>query len=491
MVRFGFGNFRKPVRAVRWNSPGLLAIFVSVFAFYFWTAQPEIRTPVERSFPYYTKLSEAFLAGRLSLLEEPAPQLSLLQDPYDPRQNEPFRMHDASLYKGKYYLYYGPAPALVLFVPFRILTGTDLPDRIGCLYLGFAAYVVSCLVLKLIVTTFFPNTSNARFYFCAVLLAFLNTLPFQLRNPYFYQIAICGGQLFLFAGLYFLFAALLLPRWATTLKLLIGGILLGTAAASRPSLVFAGAAILLFLIFPAEDKWRRAVIFGLGFAIVICGILAYNYARFDSPFEFGVRYQLSGMYMPAYRMTGWTRLGIGLLYLLFCPPHLRSRFPFVTLDPPRLFKLPDQFLLERVEGLLWINPLVLLIPAAGWLTRGIPRRRELLAIIICFVVLGLTFLSISGMLAAVMRYHGDVDTLFTIASFLCGYAWMEKASPRLRPKLLAGFVVVAVLAATSQAAVSIMGDSDRLRTEAPAQFAALEDFFRPLEHLLELFLPAK
>jgi hypothetical protein len=72
---------------------------------------------------YYSQLAEAFRHGQLSLLTPPKPQLLALADPYLPALNAPYRMHDASLYGGKYYLYFGPAPVLVLHMPLRWLTG--------------------------------------------------------------------------------------------------------------------------------------------------------------------------------------------------------------------------------------------------------------------------------------------------------------------------------------------------------------------------------
>ncbi|WP_019217529.1 hypothetical protein [Legionella tunisiensis] len=71
----------------------------------------------------YQYLTESFLSGHLNLLVSPSPELLQLADPYDPIQNSHFRLHDASLYKGKYYLYFGPLPVVVFYLPFKLLTG--------------------------------------------------------------------------------------------------------------------------------------------------------------------------------------------------------------------------------------------------------------------------------------------------------------------------------------------------------------------------------
>ena len=59
-----------------------------------------------------------------------------------------------------------------------------------------------------------------------------------------------------------------------------------------------GAAILLV---PAAQAWReRRRVWALLVAVVVpiavvgLGLMLYNALRFDSPFEFGIRYQLAG-----------------------------------------------------------------------------------------------------------------------------------------------------------------------------------------------------
>src|SRR5713101_86638 len=108
--------------------PALRKVFIVlflavVFAFYLWTASSSGNPFIfgKKLSDYYNLLSDAFLAGRLSLVVEPSKELLNLPDPYDPSLNAKFRLHDASLYKGKYYLYFGPVPAVTFFIPFRFL----------------------------------------------------------------------------------------------------------------------------------------------------------------------------------------------------------------------------------------------------------------------------------------------------------------------------------------------------------------------------------
>src|SRR5579859_932175 len=76
---------------------------------------------------YYQMLTEALLSGRTYLRLEPDPRLKALADPWAGAQGVP-RAHDATYYDGKYYLYFGTGPVLLLMAPWHLLTGTYLRE---------------------------------------------------------------------------------------------------------------------------------------------------------------------------------------------------------------------------------------------------------------------------------------------------------------------------------------------------------------------------
>ncbi|MDE3061395.1 MAG: hypothetical protein KGJ06_10330, partial [Pseudomonadota bacterium] len=77
----------------------------------------------------YQMLGQAFLAGHTHLGTVPDPRLLALPNPYNPAGRDGIRLlWDASLYQGKYYLYFGPVPALLLWIPVKLATGFDLHD---------------------------------------------------------------------------------------------------------------------------------------------------------------------------------------------------------------------------------------------------------------------------------------------------------------------------------------------------------------------------
>ncbi len=63
---------------------------------------------------------------------QPADGFAKLSDPYDPRLNSAFMdpIRDTSYYQGKFYLYFGVTPAVVLFWPASMI-GLSISDRLA------------------------------------------------------------------------------------------------------------------------------------------------------------------------------------------------------------------------------------------------------------------------------------------------------------------------------------------------------------------------
>src|SRR3954471_417762 len=83
-------------------------------------------------------LADAFRHGQTSLLKQPPPELVALANPYDARANRAAResgAHDLALFRGRYYLYWGPVPALLLAAVKSIFPGIG---TIGDQYLAYA-----------------------------------------------------------------------------------------------------------------------------------------------------------------------------------------------------------------------------------------------------------------------------------------------------------------------------------------------------------------
>ena len=278
-------------RIARHRIPGLW--FVAVTFFYFttaWVGGPASnwrgQTP-----EYYALLTDAFLAGQTSLLVQPPAELLALPNPYDPTRNGEYRLHDASLYHGKYYLYFGPTPALVLFLPFKVLTGSHLPSSVAVALFCTGGFACSCGLFFLLAKL---EKWDIPAWFASAVVISLGTAPgvvFLLAHTSFYEVAIAAGYCFVMAA--FLLLAHSLGQDRPRVSSLAGaGLCFGLAVGCRPN--YAPFTILMVVLVTLRIRSPKTPALAYMGPLVLCGVLlaAYNYARFQNPFELGLRYQL-------------------------------------------------------------------------------------------------------------------------------------------------------------------------------------------------------
>ncbi len=493
-----------------WNCwvPVFPALAMLFAAYYYWTASPcasisgvmqgecspnRITGIDGKQIGPYNLLAESFLAGQVSLLIRPDPRLLQLPNPYDPKQNWVFRyhsMHDMSLYKGSFYSYFGPAPALLLFAPFRFIFGAYLPDAIGCAVLAIGAYLAACLALRLVLRTFFPTLPGWVFPFLAFGLGFCNTYPFLLRRPAMYEIAIAGGQLFLMGAVLLLGRAVLGASGHSLRDAAFGGVAAALAVASRPQLLLADAVLFLPILIspPAFDGQRRKVLVYALVPFMAAGLLLawYNYARFDSPFEFGQHYELAGIDMSRIPALEMSRIPASLYFYLFCPVGLSSSFPFIQTTAHAPFVLPRSIVgLERITGILWLSPPLLSLLLTPWLWKQ--RQKDPRPVIWVLVLLGAALIVLfmdSSTGSPTMRYQADSSTLFFLAASVA-IGWLLVSGPsRLRKHAVLSLIAMVSFGIVCNAAFGVSGTYDNLQRADPAQYKTLESFFQPVSQAL-------
>ena len=83
----------------------------------------------------YELTAEAFLEGHLNIeYEDYDVRLEQMEKPYNAHERRaqgiPYHW-DHSFYHGKYYMYFGVVPVILVFLPFRAVFGVSLPAFIG------------------------------------------------------------------------------------------------------------------------------------------------------------------------------------------------------------------------------------------------------------------------------------------------------------------------------------------------------------------------
>jgi hypothetical protein len=454
---------------------------VPVVAFYCWTAMSSSGPFVWRNdqTDHYNLLADGLLKGRLSMDLEPSPDMLALPNPYDPVANRRLRKHDASLYHGRYYLYFGVVPALTLFVPWKLfLNASPSPGFAVVLYVSLG-YAFSCLVLMRLLRA---ARIRIPLWMAAIVFAAIGLgqfTPILLRRPEMYEVAIASGFWLLIAGLYFLSLRIFEDRGGPALTLL-AGVCLGLSPGSRPHLILAVATLVaLYAVFLVRERnanaraWCAEMLW-LCTPIAACGALLawYNYARFGNPLEFGMAYQLT-----ARVETVGIKLSLGnvlpdLKTLLFFPPVGLRGFPFLR---ARMATIE-----EATVGLAEVMPLcligVLVVPFVIGRRRWMPSPASWAAGgLLAAAVPTLLFLCLTG--NSNLRYQVDYSgTLWLAALYILlvlAYRPFAKAQGWVRALIVAGClwsVAAAML-------LSITGYENSLELKNPQLFRELEHWF--------------
>ncbi|MEM0965037.1 MAG: hypothetical protein AAGJ81_02635 [Verrucomicrobiota bacterium] len=349
-------------------------VVLAVSGLYFLLGTQAERDPVPQHMAghnLYFHLTEAFLHGQLSLLEEPVRPLRELENPFDPGTNEKLRLHDASYFEEKYYVYFGPAPVVSLYLPWKILTGTDLPDRWADGFFLTGAFVLLLLTFLKVREGVSEKLSIGQLLIAASGLGFTTGALYLMSRSVVYEVAL-GSALFWTAAA-ILLSVEGLQRRGTFSVLIATGISLGMAMASRHSFVLPSVFILgafgCAILFSKKSLWegvRKVTLAAFPAACIGVALLAHNYLRFGDPVEFGHNYQIGVIDPSSISFLDPANYLYNSVINLFQPPAFASDFPWVYPQWENLLswvERPESHIrVEGALGFLVTNPYLLLIP---------------------------------------------------------------------------------------------------------------------------------
>jgi hypothetical protein len=216
-------------------------------------------------------------------------------------------------------------------------------------------------------------------------------------------------------------------------------------------------AILMVLLVAWRIRSHKIPALAFVAPVVLCGVLlaGYNYARFQSPFEFGNRYQLADGVQNQGSLFAPAKVLPSIYYLLFAPPWIGLHYPFVRpSDSLSAFtSLPKGFAIAPTIGLLWVAPIALfgLLAPLFWRDRRIQYSVKLGSTRFTIASLYSSALAIIAVFASlgwiVGRYLVDfAPELVLLSWLLLAAAWQGLRSgsgvqPRLFRYAVAGFTL--------------------------------------------------
>lgn len=361
------------------KAPGVLGIWLAwawatllVIVVYVWYVSVGYWTWWPKTTYTYDLLGSALRAGQLSLQQTPDPALLALPDPYDPSARLGLQYPwDASLYAGRYYLYWGPTPGLFLAL-IKLVYAGQIADQ----YLVFAfvlgTYAFSSGVVLELWKRHFRDIPVALAFVSFLAVGLAGPATWILNRPAGYEAAITGGQALFSAGLFLAMTATggeSSKHW----RLLLAGICWALAVGSRVSTIFPIAIMTMATLATLARKHGKIPPAILGYKYLLAPLAGggaliawYNWDRFGSIWEFGLRYQLTLLNLHALynRVFSIQYIVPNLYNYLLNPVGISRVFPFLTpLSPAYLPPGPALGIaasdLEPVTGLLFSAPWLL------------------------------------------------------------------------------------------------------------------------------------
>src|SRR5574341_349082 len=462
---------------------------IATVTIYVWFVSVGLWTIWPKTTFTYDLLASAFLRGQVALDYKPDPALLASPDPYDTetRGDIPV-LWDASLYNGKYYLYFGPVPGLILAAAKLIF-----PSQIADQYLVFT-FVCGLFVFEilLIISWWFRFFQELPIWTVPLSIFFVglvNPIPWLLSRPAAYEAAIASSQFFFIGGLYFAYSALSaesVSKW----KLALAGAFWTFAIGSRTTVALAVLFLIGMLVWwmykshskakNVQEAMRNLGALALPLSLGAFVLGWYNWARFGSPLESGFRYQLTWINLNKfYNETFSSAYLLPNLYnYLLNPFEIVRIFPFVKPELGQAVSalhltVPSIYRSEQVTGLLLSTPFILpamipLLITFSHKTRQLWRqniaktnKESWLLLWVSISLLGAAVLPFAFLLSffySTMRYLADIIPSLALLSsigFWQGFQLMQQKTyiPILYSLACAGLVgfsvVVSILLAVT------------------------------------------
>jgi hypothetical protein len=400
----------------------------------------------QREYPPYQQynkyLVDAIISGRTYLDYGNPEKLLNAERPYDINyliKNDYKRdvdwMFDWAWYKGKHYCYFGVVPAIILYIPYKIITGNYLSNQAGVFLFSAIAVVLLAMLWQFCVKKYMPNARFAFYLLSFMTLFFASGLFAVLRYPLFYTIVQSAGFMFSIAGIFLLFKSVENEK-VNHIKLFFACLCLALVVGCRPNLIF--VSLFVPVILWKYRSWKLLLFIMIPYIMVAIPLCMYNYARFDSIFEFGPKYNLSMSNLTAYGQLNpigkIIQIFVFSVSYMFTPNIYSLYFPFVQCLPyDHSIVTMGIFRHNETGGSGIINfPIVLCL---FYLFKK--KFEENKRIIYTFLIVALSIILVNSFIAGfIRRYVFDFSTFIIIPSLFCAYYWWKAKEGTNRLKLI-------------------------------------------------------
>ena len=426
------------IEKITWKGKTLIAVIAVIVVtsciapmgqFKLWNGQqPDHRNQ-------YELLAESFYNGRIDLPFDDDEELSKLSNPYNPEERISSGVvyhHDSAYYNNKYYMYFGVVPVVLVFLPYRAITGHALTTYHATqLFVALAILGIFALFYFLS-RKFFKKLPTSILILLSIALSILS-IHGCIAEPALYCTAISSGlALSIWSIFFFVYAVYGVKKENSQIILAtIGSILGALVFGCRPTIALANIIVIpLLVIFLKQHKITpkligKLFIAALPYLLIGSALMYYNYIRFDSPFQFGQTYQLTVVDQHDYGFTinanMLTRFFNESLGNLFAVGSLDTVFPYLSYG-----------------GVFFNFPILLFcfLIFSSNVRKQLAKNKLIPLIIGIFTsILVIILLGIMWTPFPVERYHQDIYYLIGILSFIFVASWCQSCTKKGRNNL--------------------------------------------------------
>jgi hypothetical protein len=414
-------------------------------------------TPMNRQYNEY--LVDAFIAGRTYLNWGNAEKLLNAERPYDYQwlisngyESGVDWAWDMPHYKGKFYTYYGPVPAILLYLPYKLITGDYLSHNTAVFLFTSITIILLALLWRFLVKKYMPDSRFAFYLLSFLALFFASHIFAALRYPAVWTIVQISGVAFSIAGLLLLLKSIEREEKTNYLMLFFACFCFALAVGCRPNMLI--ASLIVPVVLWKRRSWRLALFALLPYMIVAIPMCIYNYVRFDSIFEFGHKYCIGlggggGIAHLLNPLAQIHRAVITLSLYLFRPYIYSLHFPFVELIPITSFVATglDFFKLHNGAAGIINFPIVFCLLYLFKVISSKNRPNGFCLLSVFSIVAALMIVQFSHMGIFHGRYLLDCMLFILLSSLFCAYYWSNSQNDIFQDRTHLK-IVYALLAAT-------------------------------------------
>ena len=387
----------------------------------------------------YERMAQSILHGHLYLeYEDIDPRLSVMENPYDPQARQELGIYfrwDHAFYNGKYYMYFGVVPVFLLFLPYQILTGNPLTTYKATQIFTAGTIIEIFLLFFYLRKKLFPRLPFGLCLALSMVLSFASVW-YAITAPALYCTAIMSAICMEVISMNLRARVV----WnddqhagKEIIQLTVASLCAALAFGCRPTIALAGGLQIPMLYQYMRKQKSKSVRIRACLAVVVPYLLTaaflmwYNYARFDSVWEFGQSYQLTVADQHEYSFWKEFRLGKilnGLMYQFASWTPIGQSFPYIS-----------------YAGVLIAFPILLCISRLGHdSVRAQIKEKKLLGTIGMLFILPICITVMDTVYTPYMvtRYQLDINFLLSIVCFLAiGFRYGTILEcPRLKRRFL-------------------------------------------------------